>query len=216
MIFARLSCSSQIWRGWQLPQVSVTVLLSPASPFTQWSRRERMLCKAMPFLSYLTERGVEPLWAGLPEGWRALFLISAAWLVALTSAVRAKEKAVHPKIFLLDSLVYSRHWEDLSLKSNLLDLVMLHMLLLLPLIREAEEYWPEKNTGTLPFFTMQPKLFLTPKEKIPCAMICRSEIVRLEPSIHRFPLQKPWDCLIHFKEVCLQFSLYLAVISCKN
>lgn len=27
MISARLSCSSQIWRSWQLPLVSVTVLL---------------------------------------------------------------------------------------------------------------------------------------------------------------------------------------------
>lgn len=179
----------------------------------------------MPFLSYLTERRVEPLWAGLPEGWRALFLISAAWLVALTSAMRAKEKAGHPNIFLLGSLVCSRHGEgnqwslgqNLSLKSNLLELVTLHTLLLLPLRSEAEEYWPEKNTGTLSSFTGQPKLFfLTPKEKIPCAMTCRSETVRPEQSIHRFPLQKPWDCLIHFKEVCWQFSSYLAIIPCEK
>lgn len=126
-----------------------------------------------------------PEWSvGLPDGWRALFSFSAASLVTLASAVRAK--AVHPSV--LDRLVCSRHWEwnqsspvqnpvtheEFARDGNAIYVVSCCCL-------RTETAWLERNIGTF-FFSWA--AWNTLKEKIPRAMICRSEIIRLQQSIH--------------------------------
>lgn len=151
---------------------------------------------------------------GLPDGWRALFSFSAASLVALASAVRAK--AVHPSIFLLDRLVCSRHWEgnqsspvqnpvtheEFARDGNAMYVVSCYCL-------RTETAWLGRNIGTFFFFFPgQPEILLRKKYHVPWFAE-----VRLSDFSKAFTQHTPaaLGLFIHFKEFCWQFSLYLVI-----